>query len=303
MRAILVRAFGGPEVLTLATLPVPDCGRREVLVRVHAAGVGPWDAWVRGGHSAVAQPLPLVPGSDVSGIVIEAGCDVAGFAPGDAVYGATNARFTNGYAEVAPCNVTMIARKPGALSHVQAASAPVVAVTAWQMLFDHARLTRGERVLIHGAAGNVGRYAVQLARHAGLEILVSASRSDTGWMTDRGVNRVVDIAAPDDSVRAVIDLVGGESQSQLFAWLREGGRFISAVSQPDTALASARGVDAQFILVNVRNDILNELAALFEDGTLKPWVGDILPLSEARAAHEMLAGARTRQPGKIILRP
>jgi NADPH:quinone reductase-like Zn-dependent oxidoreductase len=197
----------------------------------------------------------------------------------------------------------MIARKPGALSHIQAASAPVIAVTAWQMLFDHAKLTRGQRVLIPGAAGNVGRYAVQLAQHTGLEVLVTSSNSDAAWMTEHGVQRVVDLSAPDDRVSAVIDLVGGDSQPQLFAWLAEGGQLISAVSEPDAALAAARGVSAGFILVNVHTDALEKLSGLFENGTIKPWVGEVLPLAEARTAHEMLAGTRTRQSGKIILLP
>jgi NADPH:quinone reductase-like Zn-dependent oxidoreductase len=299
----MVRSFGGPEVLVPETIAVPACAPGEVLVRVHAAGVGPWDAWVRGGQSAVPQPLPLVPGSDVSGVVIAVGADVTGFVPGDAVYGATNARFTNGYAEVAPCVAAMVGPKPSVLSDVEAASAPVIAVTAWQMLFDHAALTAGQRVLIHGAGGNVGRYAVQLARHAGLEVLVTASAADDTWMAEQGVQRLVELGSPDSSVAAAIDLVGGDSQPQLFNWLAPGGKLISAVSEPDAVLAAEHGVSAGFILVAVRTEVLARLGELFKDGTIKPWVGEVLPLLEARAAHEMLAGTRKRRPGKIVLQP
>ena len=305
MMAVMVREFGGPEVLKLEIIPVPICGPDEVLVRVHAAGVGPWDAWVRGGQSAVPQPLPLTPGSDVSGVVEAVGADVREFAPADAVYGATNTRFTNGYAEVAPCSAAMIAQKPRSLSHVQAASAPVIAVTAWQMLFDHAHAVAGQRVLIHGAAGNVGRYAVALARHAGLEIWATQSpNSDPALMIESGVQRIVDLAQPDGSkVAAVIDLVGGDSQPRLFDWIVPAGKLISAVRAPDAALAEKLGIDARFILVDVRTKTLEELGRLFEQGIIKPWIGEILPLAQARLVHETLAGVRSQTPGKIILQP
>lgn len=303
MTAIIVRAFGGPEVLRVETVRVPECGPHEILVRVHAAGVGPWDAWVRGGRSAVPQPLPLIPGSDVSGVVEEVGAAVDGFAPGDAVYGATNARFTNGYAEVAPCDASMMAHKPVGLSHIEAASVPVIAVTAWQMLFEHAGLHKGQRVLIHGASGNVGRYAVQFAVDAGLEVHVTPSPNGSSGTSDLGVERIAKLSEPDRGFDAAIDLVGGDTQPQLFGWLRRKGRLISAVGEPDAALAAAHGVPARFILVQVKTSDLELIAGLFDRGAIGPWVGEVLPLKEARTAHEMLAGVREHRVGKIILRP
>jgi len=154
--------------------PLPAAG--EVLVRVHAAGVGPWDAWIRAGRSAVAQPLPLTLGSDIAGIVETTGAEVTSFKPGDEVYGVTNARFVGGYAEFAIAQAAMIASKPRRLNFSDAASVPVIAVTAWQMLFDHARIVRASRVLILGAAGNLGATAVQFAhRHRAYVIAVISS--------------------------------------------------------------------------------------------------------------------------------
>lgn len=303
MTAIIVRAFGGPEALCVETTCVPECGPHELLVRVHAAGVGPWDAWVRGGRSAVPQPLPLIPGSDVSGVVEEVGAAVAGFAPGDAVYGATNARFTNAYAEVAPCDASMMAHKPVTLTHVEAASAPVIAVTAWQMLFEHAGLHKGQSVLIHGAAGNVGHYAAQFAVDAGLEIRVTPSPDRSPWRSDLGVEPIVNLLEPDRGFDAVIDLVGGDTQPQLFGWVRRKGRLISAVGEPDAVLAAAHGVTARFILVQVNTSDLDMIAGLFDCGAIRPWVGEVLPLKDARTGHEMLAGVREHRAGKIILRP
>lgn len=303
MKAIVVHAFGGPEVLTVVTLPVPRCGPNEVLVRVHAAGVGPWDAWIRGGSSAVPQPLPLVPGSDVSGNVEQVGELVEGFTPGDAVFGATNSHFTNGYAQFVPCDSGMIARKPVLLSHVEAASVPVIAVTAWQMLFEHADLYEGQRVLVHGGAGNVGRYAVQFAVSAGVHVQVTPSGRENAWLEELGVHQIASLSEPQPHFDAAIDLVGGDTQRQLFGWLREGGTLVSAVSEPDPEMTAAHRVDARFILVHVNTEELEMIAQLFDRRAIRPWVGEVLPLAEARTAHKMLAGICDHREGKIVLRP
>src|SRR4051812_11651273 len=161
MMAWRVHAFGTPQAMSFEAIPRPEPGPGEVLVRVHAAGVGPWDGWIRAGRSALPQPLPLTLGSDLSGVIASVGIEVADLAIGDAVFGVTNPRFVGAYAEYAVASATMIGHKPRTLTHVQAASVPVVGVTAWQGLFDEARLQPGQTVLIHGAGGNVGSYAVQ----------------------------------------------------------------------------------------------------------------------------------------------
>jgi NADPH:quinone reductase-like Zn-dependent oxidoreductase len=304
MHAVRVHAFGGPDALNYEAIEVPKCGPGEILVQVKGAGVGPWDAWVRAGESAVPQPLPLIPGSDVAGIVLAVGADVSGMARGDEVFGATNSRFTNGYAECALCEAGMLAPKPCSLSFVEAASAPVIAVTAWQMLFDHAGLGKGDTVLIHGAAGNVGSYAVQLARQAGLRIVATASPKHDERLRALGADTIVDPSSPaSTTVNAVIDLVGGESQDMLLGWLGPRGNLISAVREPDTMSALEQGIHAAFIFVDVQTAVLRKLSALFDRGELKPWVGAVLPLAEAVQAHEMLAGALPRPEGKIVLIP
>ena len=159
MKAVEVRAFGGLEAMDYTDVPFPTPADGQVLVRVLAAGVGPWDALVREGRSDLRQPLPLVLGSDLSGVVEVLCPGVTGIACGDEVYGVANARFTGAYAEFAVAEAAMIARKPERLSHPEAASVPVVAITAWQMLFDHAHVESAQRVLVHGGAGNVGAYA------------------------------------------------------------------------------------------------------------------------------------------------
>ena len=171
MKAVAIREFGGPDVLTYADVPVRSPGPGEVLVRVRASGVGPWDAWIREGRSALPQPLPLILGSDISGLVEATGLEVSGFVPGQSVFGVTNPRFTGGYAEFATVEARMIAPKPARLTDAEAASVPVIATTAWQMLFDHAGLQPNQRVLVLGGGGNVGAYAVRLAAWAGADVV------------------------------------------------------------------------------------------------------------------------------------
>ena len=161
MKAIRVHQFGGIDAMVYEDVPRPEPGPGEVLVRVAAAGVGPWDALIRKGDSKLGQPLPLTLGSDLAGIVEAVGPGVSNFEVGDRVFGATNALFINAYAEYAVADAGMIARTPPRLSQIQAAAAPVVAVTAWQMVFDHGNVSSGSRVLILGAAGVVGAYALE----------------------------------------------------------------------------------------------------------------------------------------------
>ena len=160
-------------------------------MRVKAAGVGPWDAWIRAGKSALPQPLPLTLGSDLSGVVVRVGPDVTGFQPGDEIYGVTNPRFIGAYADYAIASAAMIARKPGSLTHVDAASVPVIAVTAWQALFEHAGLVRGQSVLIHGSAGSVGAFTVQLAHQAGLRVIATCGQGDVAYVRALGADEIL----------------------------------------------------------------------------------------------------------------
>jgi NADPH:quinone reductase-like Zn-dependent oxidoreductase len=181
-KACRVHRFGPPDVITLEDVPQPVPGAGEVLVRVKAAGVGPWDAWIRAGKSVLPQPLPLTLGSDLAGVVEAIGPGVSHVAPGDAVFGATNPHFIGSYADYAIATAGMIAKKPATLSDIDGASAPVVAVTAWQALFDQARVTRGETALVHGGAGSVGAYVVQLAHRAGLRVIATAGQMDLAYV-------------------------------------------------------------------------------------------------------------------------
>jgi NADPH:quinone reductase-like Zn-dependent oxidoreductase len=306
MKAWRVHEFGPPEAMKLEQVPRPVPGPGQVLARVRAAGVGPWDGWIRAGKSVLFQPLPLTLGSDLSGDVQTVGPDVSGFRIGDQVYGVTNPRFVGAYAEYAVASAAMIARKPATLTYVEAASVPVVAVTAWQGLFDQAQLQAGQTVVIHGAAGNVGAYAVQLACHAGIRTIATAAADDIESVRDLGADTVVDFQTQrfEDAARdvdAVLDLVGGEAQERSFHVLRRGGKLVSAVSQPDQDLARRHGVDATFFLVSVTSGCLGEIGDLIDSGRLRTRVGRVLPFAEAREAHLVLEGRRPSTKGKIVL--
>lgn len=306
MMAWRVHEFGPPEVMKFERIARPEPGPGEVLVKVEAAGVGPWDGWIRAGKSALPQPLPLTLGSDLSGEIAAMGPGVSGLRVGDQVYGVANPQFIGAYAEYALASAEMVSSKPTSLSHAEAASVPVVAVTAWQALFDHAQLKAGQTVVIHGAAGSVGAYAVQLARRASLQTIATAGTDDVSFVRDLGANTVIDYRTQrfEEQVRdadAVIDLVGGETQSRSFQVLRRCGKLISLVSDPDRQLAERHRVDASFFLVNVTTRYLAEIARLIDGGNLRTKVGAVLPLAEAREAHLMLERVRPQPKGKIVL--
>jgi NADPH:quinone reductase-like Zn-dependent oxidoreductase len=293
-------------VIRIDDVPQPTPNEGEILVRVAAAGVGPWDALLREGKIAVSSSLPLILGSDLSGVVEAARPGVTKFNTGDEVYGVTNTQFLGAYAEYAVASETMMARKPTSLSFAEAASAPVVAVTAWQMLFDHAHARAGQTVLIHGAAGNVGAYAVQMARNAGLEVFATASSKDLEYIRGLGAGTAIDYHATpfEDVIREadiVLDTVGGDTRVRSIRVLKPGGILVSVVSSPmPEDMAAKAGVRAVYFIVDVTTDRLNTVAELFERKEIVPQVGTVLPLADARVAHQMLAGAPHGR-GKIVL--
>jgi NADPH:quinone reductase-like Zn-dependent oxidoreductase len=305
MKAARVLHFGPPSVIENDDLPRPEPAAGQLLVRVKAAGVGPWDALIREGKSGIQQPLPLILGSDLSGVVEAIGAEVSGFKRGDEVYGATNDLFTGAYAEYALPLAKMMAQKPKTLDYIQAASAPVVSVTAWQMLFEYANVTAGQTVLIHGAAGSVGAYAVQLASQAGLRVVATAASADREYVRHLGAERVVDYRTEkfEESVTGVdvvLDMVGGDTQQRSLRVLKPGGILVSVGSAVPEASQKRYGIRAAFFYVDVTTARLNKISELFDNGKLVTDVGTVLPLEEARVAHEMLGGAPHKR-GKIVL--
>ncbi|HJQ54425.1 MAG TPA: NADP-dependent oxidoreductase, partial [Gemmatimonadaceae bacterium] len=231
--------------------------------------------------------------------------EVSGFKPGDEVYGSTNPQFSGGQAEYAVPLAGMMAPKPKTLNFIDAASVPVVAVTAWQMLFEYANAVAGQTVLIHGAAGSVGAYAVQLASQAGLHIVATAGARDLDYVRGLGAEKVFDYRKERfeeslSGVDVVLDTIGGATQEKSLRVLKPDGILVSIVSAVPEAAQKQHGVRAAFFYAEVTTARLKKITALIDSGKLSTDVGTVLPLDQARTVHEMLAGAPHKR-GKIVL--
>jgi NADPH:quinone reductase-like Zn-dependent oxidoreductase len=315
MKAIQYYCEGDPEVLVYEDVPRPTAGPGEVLIRVYAAGVNPADWRARAGFPDVPEAfryaiphisLPSTPGLDVSGIVEAVGSDVTTFCEGDAVYGMV--RFPSGgkgYAEYTTAPVTDLAHKPVTIDHLQAAAVPMGALTAWQFLYQD--LVAGQTVLINGAAGGVGHFAVQLAKLKGARVIGVASGRHAAFLRELGVDEFIDytVAPVEQAVRdvdVVFDTVGHDN-NHLLAVLKRGGRFIP-ISLGN--FSAERAAEAG-IIVGTGHPFLQssgvqlaEIGELIDAGQVRVTIDTIVPLAEARKAHERGEAGHIR--GKIVLR-
>lgn len=306
MQAVVVEEFGSPDVLRVREAPRPGPGEDELLVRVHAAGVNPVDAGARSGRAAglVGAELPYVPGFDVSGVVEAVGPGVDAFRPGDEVFAMIDLRRGGGYAEYAVVRVDEAAPRPAGVSYLEAASLPLVALTAWQALFETAELEPGQQVLIHGGAGGVGSIAVQMAVGRGARVIATASPRNHEFLRGLGAHVVVDYNTERfeeyaDGVDLVLDPIGGETQVRSLGVLGEGGVLVSLVGLTPEAGSPPEGVRATSILVSPDAGQLTRIARLVEEGTLRPVVTHTFPLARAPEAHRQSETGHTR--GKIVL--
>jgi NADPH:quinone reductase-like Zn-dependent oxidoreductase len=304
MKAVRIHSVGDPNVLTLEEVPRPVQADEEVLIKVQAASVNPVDYKIRSGKYKKSEiHLPLTLGRDVAGVVAEVGRGVSNVKTGDEVY-AFLGRKSGGYAEYAVAEKNEVAPKPRSLDYVQAAAVPLAAETAWQALFDHGHLKSGERVLIHGAAGGVGHFAVQFAKARGAIVLATAGTDDLEFVHSLGADEVIDYKKERFEDRArdidlVIDLVAGETQKRSWAVLKDGGRLVSTLGPPSAEEAAAHHAEATAFMAEPKSDQLAEIAKLIDNGKVKVFVQRTLPLSEARQAHEQLENEHSQ--GKVVL--
>jgi len=306
MKAVCARARGGPEQLVVEDVPKPEAGGGEALVRVHAVGITAqelgWGAtWKSRAGDDRRSPIP---GHEVSGVVARVGAGVTDVAPGDEVYALTDFYRDGGAAEYVVVESAALAPKPRSLSHVDAATAPLSALTAWQALFARGQLEPGERVLIHAAAGGVGTFAVQLARWRGAHVIGTCSAQNVAFLRSLGCDEVIDYNTTrfEDAARdcdVVLDGVGGETLRRSFAVLRDGGRLISIVGVPPNAETRGRDVRASFFIVEPNRAELMEIGRLLNEGVVRPILADVLPLDRARQAFERSLLGHNR--GKVVL--
>lgn len=308
MRAVRFHAYGGPKQLVVERVPRPEPQTGEVLVRVHAAGVNPIDWKIRNGLMRASMPLPLpaTPGGDLAGTVEAIGPGITTYARGEMVYGRGKAS----YAEYAVALADALAPKPCNLTFDQAAAVPAGARTAWVALFDLAGLHAGQRVLIHGAAGGVGNYAVQLARWKGAQVIGTASRDNLAFVHSLGAETVIDYrVTPFESVvrdaDVVVDVIGGETQDRSWRVLKPGGILIAIGRPPEEEIAKQHGVRTVSTILGQRSppqisiDPLPMISELLASGTLIPQVGAVFRLDDAKDAQVM--GEEGHGRGRIVL--
>jgi NADPH:quinone reductase-like Zn-dependent oxidoreductase len=306
MKAIRIHNYGGPEVLKYEDAPRPEPQAGEVLVRVHAAGVNPIDWKVREGHMKDFWPhkFPLILGWDLSGVVEELGRGVSRFKIGDEVYSLPDPTRNGAYADYMVVCEPELALKPNSLYHIRAAAVPLAALSAWQSLFDTAQLQPGQRVLIHAGSGGVGHFAVQLAKWKGAYVFATASTKNQDLLRELGVDKAIDYTQQrfEDVARIdiVLDTIGGETQERSWSVLKKGGVLVSLVQPPSEEKAEELGVRAAFVAGRPSGAQLAEIAKMIDSGKLAPIIDRILPLSEARRAHELSQSGHVR--GKIVLR-
>ena len=306
MKAVRIHDFGGPEVLRLEDLPEPQVRAGEILIRVRAAGVNPVDYKIREGkYPAVkSEQLPVTLGRDVAGVVSKGADGVSGFAPGDDVF-VLLPQDRGGYAERVATPAEVCAPKPKTLDWPQAAAVPLAALTAWQGLFTHGRLQPGQRVLIHGASGGVGPFALQFAKVKGAEVLATASADSRPFVQGLGADRVIDYRAERfeelvSDVDLVYDLIGGETEERSWRVLKRGGTLVSTVHEPDAEKAARAGVTATRYTCQPDGRQLREIADLIDAGKVKVFVDRVFPLEAAADAERYLQQGHVT--GKVVLK-
>lgn len=303
MQAVRIHEFGGPQVLKLENLPDPTPGQGEVVIDVYASSVNPVDYKIRKGGFLSADQLPMTLGRDVSGVVRARGPGEKTFDVGQPVF-AMLPPGRGGYAERVAIPESACALKPERLDFVQAAAVPLAALTAWQGLFDHGGLAQGQTVLIHGAAGGVGHFAVQFAKARGAEVFATSSGQDVGFVRSLGADQVIDYKSERfedevEKVDMVFDLVGGDTQDRSFAVLRGGGVLVSTLKEPDPALCAEHQVRGLHYMAQPSGDELTKIGRLIDTGRVTPSVDRTYPLARAADAEEWLEHRHVR--GKIVL--
>jgi NADPH:quinone reductase-like Zn-dependent oxidoreductase len=305
MKAIRIHAYGGVENLHYDDVLRPEPQAGQILVRVHAAGVNPIDWKIREGYfkQMLDLPLPVIIGQDIAGVVATVGAGVTTLQPGQDVYGIADLQLSGAYAEYALGYAEAIAPKPHTLDYIHAAAVPMAAMTAWQALFDKADLHSGQTLLIHGGAGGVGGYAIQLAKLNGARVIATAAAEHLDYVKNLGADLVLDYHAQPfeqqvTDVAVVLDLVGGETQARSWQVIRHGGILVSTVGVPASGIPP--GIRAAAVVLNPRAERqLQQIAQLIDAHQIEATVEKTFELSAAGAAQEF--SQHGHPYGKLVL--
>jgi len=331
MKAFILDRYGKDERLRLGDVPEPDLGDRDILVRVHAASVNPLDSKIKDGEFKLILPyrLPLVMGNDVAGVVVRAGAKVERFKTGDEVYARPGKDRIGTFAELIAIDEADVALKPRNLTMEEAASVPLVALTAWQALVEIAGLKKGQKILIHAGSGGVGSLAIQLAKHLGATVATTTSAANVDMVKNLGADIVVDYRKDDFEQRltgydVVLNSLGKDTLKKSVSVLKPGGKLISISGPPDADFAKAnglgqvlqhgmrllslgirhkakrRGASYSFLFMRASGEQLRQITAMIEAGSIRPVIDRVFPFEET---NEALAYSETgRAKGKIVIK-
>jgi len=331
MKAYFIQRYGKSDVLTSGELPEPELRDNDVLVRIHAAGVNPLDNKIRDGEFKLLLPykMPLILGNDMAGVVVRVGARVRRFKAGDEVYARPDDDRIGTFAEFIAIREDSLALKPGNLTMEDAASIPLVALTAWQTLVEKGKLKKGQKVLIHAGSGGFGTIAIQLARHIGATVATTASAANADMLKGLGADIVVDYKKDDFSTKLkdydlVIDTQGGATLKKSLNVLKPGGKLIGIAGPPDPDFArqfgmngfvslvmrllsysirkaaSSKGVSYSFHFMTANGEQLSEITRLIEGGGIRPVVDRIFSFSETKKALDYVETGRAK--GKVVIK-
>ena len=331
MKAFVVSRYGKANSVEAVELPEPELRDGDVLVQIHAASVNPLDLKIRNGELKPLLPykLPLVLGNDLAGVVIKAGANVHRFKPGDEIYAKPDKDRIGAFAELIAISENDVAKKPRRLDMEQAASIPLVGLTAWQALVEKAKLRAGQRVLIHAGSGGLGTIAIQLAKHLGATVATTTSTMNVEWVKRLGADVVIDYRSHDFATvlhdyDVVIDTQGGQTLEKSLGVLKPGGKVISVAGPPDPDFAKEfganwfliqamrvlslkirrkakrRGVTYSFLFMKANGDQLRELGSLIDSGVIRPVVDRVFPFQSTKEALAYVEKGRAK--GKVVVK-
>jgi len=331
MRAFILDRYGSTDALRAGDMPEPELREDDVLVQIHAAGVNPLDSKIRDGEFKLILPyrLPLILGNDVAGVVVRVGSRVRRFKPGDEVYARPDKDRIGTFAEFISMNEDAVAIKPKGLTMEEAASIPLVGLTAWQALIERAKLKKGQKVLIHAGSGGVGTFAIQLAKHVGAIVATTTSTANVEWVKRLGADIVIDYSKDDFATilrdyDVVLNSLGGVTLEKSLRVLKPGGKLISLSGPPDPAFAEAIGsswflklamrvlsyrirkkakrhhVSYSFLFMRASGGQLREIGSLIDSGVIRPVVDRVFPFESTKEAMAYVEGGRAK--GKVVVK-
>jgi NADPH:quinone reductase-like Zn-dependent oxidoreductase len=330
MKAFVIYRYGKRETGRIGDVPEPELRDDDVLVKVHAAGVNALDSKIRSGAFKLILPyrFPLILGNDVAGTVVRVGARVHQFKPGDEVYARPDDDRIGTFAELIAIKASSVALKPQNLDMVEAASLPLVALTAWQVLVETAKLQRGQKVFIQAGSGGVGTIAIQLAKHLGAFVATTTSTGNVAWVKALGADVVIDYKQQDFAAAlhdydVVLNSLGNDELDKSLRILKPGGHLISISGPPTPAFATARGlawplkqvmrllsrgirkkakqknVEYTFVFMRADGAQLREISTLIESGAIRPVVDKVFPFKDT---NEALAHSESgRAKGKVVV--